>query len=139
MDHPYLRSESIAQIQQQMEEAGIFEEDLDERFILGSGSGGQKVNKTSSAVQLIHRPTNTVVKTQTTRSREINRWLARRKLVETILERISDEKTKRQQEEAKVRRQKKRRSRRQKAKMVAEKRHNASVKANRKQVSADEE
>ena len=138
MSNPYLNSETIAEIQRQMDEAGIFEDDLDERFILGSGSGGQKVNKTSSAVQLIHRPTSTIVKTQATRSREINRWLARRKLVETILEKIHGEESKRKQEEAKIRRQKKRRSRKQKAKILADKRHNAGIKANRKAVSAEE-
>jgi len=138
MNSPFLKAESIAQIQRQMDEAGVFEDDLDERFILGSGSGGQKVNKTSSAVQLIHRPTNTVVKTQETRSREINRWLARRKLVETILEKIHGEESKRRQEEAKIRRQKKRRSRKQKAKVLADKRHNAAIKQNRKAVSTDE-
>jgi len=138
MEHPYLKTESLARIRGEMDEAGIFEDDLDERFILGSGSGGQKVNKTSSAVQLIHRPTNTIVKTQATRSREINRWLARRKLVETILEKIHGEESKRKQEEAKIRRQKKRRSRKQKAKVLADKRHNAGIKANRKAVSAEE-
>lgn len=137
MDHAYLRPESIAAIQRQMEAAGITEDDLDERFVLGSGSGGQKVNKTSSAVQLVHRPTHTVVKAQSTRSREVNRWIARRRLAELFLAQISNEKTKRQQEEARVRRQKKRRSRKQKAKILADKHHKSAIKANRKPPEID--
>lgn len=138
MEHPFLKPESIERIKRQMEEVGIHEDDLDERFILGSGSGGQKVNKTSSAVQLIHAPTNTIVKTQATRSREVNRWIARRKLVEALLAKVAGEKTQRQREEAKIRRQKQRRSRKQKAKMLADKRHHAGVKANRKPVDGGE-
>jgi len=138
MEHPYLKTESTARIREEMDEAGIFEDDLDERFILGSGSGGQKVNKTSSAVQLIHAPTNTVVKVQTTRSREVNRWLARRKLVETILAKVRGEAAERKKEEAKIRRQKKRRSRKQKAKILADKRHHAGVKEKRRRVEAEE-
>ena len=122
---------TIAEIQRLMRGAGVFEEDLDERFILGSGPGGQKVNKTSSAVQLIHLPTNTVARAQSSRSREANRWLARRRLAEILLEKILGEDSKRKQEEAKIRRQKKRRSRKQKAKILADKRHNAAIKANR--------
>ena len=139
MEHAFLKPESIARVRAEMEEAGIFEADLDERFILGSGSGGQKVNKTSSAVQLIHRPTNTVVKTQATRSREVNRWIARRKLVEMFRAKVLGEETKRQREEAKVRRQKQRRSRRQKAKILDGKRRHGDIKKNRKSVSPDAE
>ncbi|KAH8881508.1 hypothetical protein GQ53DRAFT_612933, partial [Thozetella sp. PMI_491] len=53
------------------------ENDIDESFLKGSGPGGQKINKTNSAVQLIHKPTGIVVKSQATRSREQNRKIAR--------------------------------------------------------------
>ncbi|KAH8909080.1 hypothetical protein BR93DRAFT_977165 [Coniochaeta sp. PMI_546] len=53
------------------------EEDIEEYFIHGSGPGGQKINKTASAVQLKHIPTGIVVKSQATRSREQNRKIAR--------------------------------------------------------------
>lgn len=105
-----------------MEKLGIREEDLIEKFILGSGSGGQKINKTSSCVYLKHIPTGIEVKCQEDRSRELNRFLARRKLVEEIERRIYNAKTKKEQEEDKVRRQKRRRSRRQKQKLVEGKR-----------------
>ncbi|KAI0471101.1 RF-1 domain-containing protein [Xylariaceae sp. FL0804] len=60
------------------------ESEFVEKFVRGSGPGGQKINKTSSAVQLIHRPTGIVVKSQETRSREQNRAIARRKLAERL-------------------------------------------------------
>ena len=47
-------------------------------LIVGFGPGGQKINKTSSCVQLKHIPTGIIVKCQETRSREENRKIARR-------------------------------------------------------------
>jgi len=43
---------------------GIHEEDITEKFILGSGSGGQKINKTNSCVWLKHEPTGIIIKCQ---------------------------------------------------------------------------
>jgi len=62
----------------------IIETDIEESFLKGSGPGGQKINKTSSAVQLKHIPTGIVVKCQETRSRPQNRKLARGILAEKI-------------------------------------------------------
>lgn len=59
---------------------------ITESFLKGSGPGGQKINKTSSAVQLIHHPTGIVVKCQETRSRSQNRKIARKLLGERIEE-----------------------------------------------------
>ncbi|KAK4138740.1 hypothetical protein BT67DRAFT_438052 [Trichocladium antarcticum] len=53
------------------------ESDLEESFLKGSGPGGQKINKTSSAVQIKHIPTGIVIKSQATRSRSENRKIAR--------------------------------------------------------------
>jgi protein subunit release factor B len=64
----------------------IPETHLIENFLKGSGPGGQKINKTSSAVQLKHIPTGIVVKCQDTRSRSQNRKVARRLLAERIEE-----------------------------------------------------
>ncbi|KAK7935758.1 RF-1 domain-containing protein [Apiospora marii] len=58
--------------------------ELDESFLKGSGPGGQKINKTNSAVQLKHLPTGIVVKCQETRSRTQNRLIARRLLAERL-------------------------------------------------------
>ena len=79
--------EKIASIRALMVEASVFEEDLEETFILGGGPGGQKTNKTSSVVRLAHEPSGLAVRCGETRSRETNRWLARRMLAEAILAR----------------------------------------------------
>ena len=115
-----------------MARAGLAEADLREQFVLGSGSGGQKINKTSSAVRLTHEPSGLWVKVQASRSREDNRWLARRALAEKILELRDGEASKRQQEREKIRRQKRRRSRRQKARMLDDKAKHAAKKAARR-------
>ena len=64
----------------------IPENEITESFLKGTGPGGQKINKTSSAVQLKHLPTGIVVKCQSTRSREQNRQTARRLLSERLEE-----------------------------------------------------
>ncbi|KAJ9641833.1 hypothetical protein H2199_005046 [Coniosporium tulheliwenetii] len=64
----------------------ILESDILESFLKGSGPGGQKINKTASAVQLKHLPTGIVVKCQHTRSRSQNRKMARRLLAERVEE-----------------------------------------------------
>lgn len=71
------------------------ENDITESFLKGTGPGGQKINKTSSAVQLKHLPTGIVVKCQDTRSREQNRRTARRLLGERLeeLEKGSESRT----------------------------------------------
>ncbi len=129
-----LAPSTIDAIQVLLARAGIAEGDLCEQFVLGSGSGGQKINKTSSAVRLTHVPTGHWVKVQRSRSREDNRWLARRALAEKMLELIAGETSARQQEREKIRRQKRRRSRRQQARMLDEKSKHAEKKAARRQV-----
>ncbi len=121
-----------------MEAAGIHPEDLEEAFVRGSGSGGQKINKTSSCVQLRHLPSGMVVRCQETRSREANRWLARELLAERLLETRESELSARRQEAEKIRRQKRRRSRRQKARMLADKRHQSEKKQRRGPVGSDD-
>lgn len=130
--------ETIAQIRALMEEASVFEEDLEESFILGGGPGGQKTNKTSNVVRLSHEPSALSVRCGETRSRETNRWLARRMLAELILERERCRKSAARQAAEKIRRQKRRRSRRQKQKMLADKHAHSEVKRLRRSVAADE-
>ena len=125
---------TIARIRELMVEASVFEEDIEESFILGGGPGGQKTNKTSNVVRLKHEPSGLNIRFGETRSREDNRWLARRALAETILERENKRKSARRQEAEKKRRQKRRRSRRQKQRMLEDKHAHSEKKSARKPV-----
>ncbi len=127
-----------AQIAAMMREAEVFEEDLEESFILGGGPGGQKTNKTSSVVRLVHVPSGRQVKCGETRSREDNRWLARRALAELVLAERAGRKTAARQAAEKIRRQKRRRSRRQRQIVLADKRANSEKKQRRRKVTGEE-
>lgn len=76
--------EKQLQLTQRMAELGISEDDLEEKFIRSSGSGGQHINKNSTCVLLKHKPTGIEVKCMRERSQSINRYLARRELTEKI-------------------------------------------------------
>ncbi|MDZ4164924.1 MAG: peptide chain release factor-like protein [Smithellaceae bacterium] len=71
-------------LRERMARLGVTEKDLQETFIRSSGPGGQKVNKTSSCVQLVHLPTGISVKCQRERSQTLNRFLARRILLDQL-------------------------------------------------------
>ena len=129
--------EKIEAIRKLMEEASVYEDDLEESFIMGGGPGGQKTNKTSSVVRLSHEPSGVAVKVGESRSREDNRWLARRMLAETILDREHKRKSEARQKAEKIRRQKRRRSRRQKQKMLDAKHAHSEIKAMRKKVEVE--
>ncbi|NLC71827.1 MAG: peptide chain release factor-like protein [Desulfuromonadaceae bacterium] len=90
----------------------IREADLEEKFVLGSGRGGQKVNKSSTCVFLRHLPTGIEVKCQRERSRALNRFFARRLLCDKIEEVTAGGDSPRQQEIERIRRNKSRRRRR---------------------------
>lgn len=115
----------------------IDEDDLIEKFILGSGKGGQKVNKTYSCVYLKHIPSGTEVKCQKTRSRDLNRLYARRDICESLEEDIFKEKSVRRQKVEKLRRQKRKRSKRAQEKVLANKKIQSKKKALRKSPSSD--
>lgn len=101
-----------------MEKLEIFESDLAEHFIRGSGKGGQKVNKTSSCVQLNHAPSEIEIRCQKTRSQADNRYWARKELCERIEEKVLGVESKKQQAFEKIRRKKRKRSSRAKARML---------------------
>ena len=98
-------------LRQKMVELGVCEEDFQESFVRSSGNGGQHVNKTSSCVQLKHKPTGMTVTCMRERSQSVNRFLARRDLMER-LEAASGVITKEMRQIAKLRKQKARRKRR---------------------------
>jgi protein subunit release factor B len=112
---------------ERMARLGIREEDLDESFIRSGGPGGQNVNKVSTCVVLVHRPSGLQVRCQRERSQALNRFIARDLLCGKLEERILGEASARQQEIERIRRQKRRRSRRSKERMLEEKRHRSGV------------
>jgi protein subunit release factor B len=126
------------QLRRRMESLNIREEDLTERFILGSGKGGQKQNKTNSCVYLKHPPSGIEVKCQQERSQEMNRFFARRELCERVEGEVLKRKTAKQQAAEKLRRQKRRRSRRSKQKMLDDKRIHGEKKALRRAPKSDD-
>ncbi len=114
-----------------MQALGVREQDIEEQFVRSSGAGGQKVNKTSSCVVLHHRPTGIRVKCQRERSQALNRFLARRILLDKIEAKLRGVHTAKAQEIARIRRQKRKRSRRARLKLLADKRHQAEKKSSR--------
>ncbi|MFH1776541.1 MAG: peptide chain release factor-like protein [Candidatus Omnitrophota bacterium] len=115
-----------------MENLGIKEADIIERFIRSSGAGGQKVNKTSACVYLKHLPTGIEVKCQKERSQILNRFFARRILTNKIENMLIGKKSEEQQRLAKIRRQKRKRSKRAKEKILQIKKLHAQKKAARR-------
>lgn len=113
-----ISSDKEKALREKMERFGIKESDIVERFVHSGGPGGQNVNKTSTCVYLKHVPTGIEVKCQRERSQAMNRFLARRILVNKIenmiLGRESDEK----QRIEKIKRQKRKRSKRAQEKVL---------------------
>jgi protein subunit release factor B len=102
-------------LKERMEALQIREKDIVEKFVRSSGKGGQKVNKTSTCVYLKHIPTGIEVKCMKDRSQSINRFLARRELVERI-EALSGIVTHRDLMAEKIKKQKTKRGKRAKMK-----------------------
>jgi protein subunit release factor B len=129
--------EKESQMTQRMTALGVTEADIEESFVRSGGHGGQNVNKTSTCVMLLHRPTGVQVKCQTTRQQGLNRFLARRLLLDKI-EAVKNGFVSAQRAEVeKIRRQKRRRSRRAKNKMLADKSRHADKKAGRRSVGME--
>ena len=132
-------SEKEKALQKRMKSMGLLESDFQESFIRSSGPGGQKVNKSSSCVFLLHIPTGLSVKCQKERSQSLNRFLAKRLLLDKIERQqkgfIAQEKEKLE----KIRRQKRKRSKRAKEKILISKHKQAEKKVLRGKVVIGEE
>jgi protein subunit release factor B len=116
---------------ERMEKLGIREADIVEKFIRSGGHGGQNVNKVATCVYLKHLPTGFEVKCQQERFQSLNRFLARRILVDKIETAMLGKESAEEQRIAKIRRQKRKRSKRAKDKMLADKRYVSEKKQGR--------
>ena len=120
------------QLALRMAALGVREADIEESFVRSGGNGGQNVNKVSTCVMLVHRPTSVSVKCQATRQQGMNRFIARRLLLDKIEEKQNGFIAAQRAEIEKIRRQKRKRSRRAKAKMLADKAHHSEKKSSRR-------
>ncbi len=127
-----------AALAEAMERLGIRESDLEESFVRSGGPGGQNVNKVSSCVVLKHKPTGLVVKCQEERSQSMNRYRARRILVDRLDAMIRGRQSEEARRISKIRRQKRKRSKRAKDKMLQSKCAHGEKKKLRRRVSGDE-
>ncbi|MBI5771043.1 MAG: peptide chain release factor-like protein [Verrucomicrobia bacterium] len=121
-----------AQIVERLAAVGVQLADVEERFVRGSGPGGQKINKTSSTVWLRHGPTGIEVRCQHERLQTANReraWVELCEKLETRARAASEAVIDAHELE---RRRNRKKSHAQKVRMIQSKKHRARIKANRR-------
>lgn len=116
------------------EKLNINPEEIREFFVRGSGKGGQKINKTSSCVVLVHQPTKIETKCQRYREQSKNRISAYKLLILKIEEKLLGEESEKARKIFRLRKQKQRRSKKAKEKILEQKRLKAGIKETRKDV-----
>ena len=129
--------DKLSQLQQRMTALGVNEAEIEETFVRSGGAGGQKVNKSSSCVMLLHRPTGLRVKSQTTRHQAMNRFLARELLLDKIERMRKGHIEAERARVEKIRRQRLKRSSRAKQRMLADRARHGDKKRLRGAVTTD--
>ncbi len=129
--------EKEKQLAVRMAALGVREADIKESFVRSGGHGGQNVNKVSTCVMLLHRPTGVQVKCQKTRQQGLNRFIARRLLLDKIEAIKNGFVAAHRAEIEKILRQKRNGSRRAKDRMLAEKSKHGQKKAARRSVGME--
>lgn len=124
--------EKETQLTQRMTALGLSEADFEESFVRSGGHGGQNVNKVSTCVVLLHRPTGVQVKCQTTRHQGMNRYLARQLMVEKLQSRRAAAVATERARVEKLRRQKRKRPHGVQQRILAEKAHRSKQKSERR-------
>ena len=125
------------QLTQRMAALGVSESDIEESFVRSGGHGGQNVNKVATCVMLHHRPSGMQVKCQDTRQQGMNRFLARKLLLDKLEARKKAKAAAERSRIEKLRRQKRGRSRGAKNRILADKAHNSAKKNLRRSTSDD--
>jgi protein subunit release factor B len=121
-----------ADVRRRLASLGVGPGDVAERFVRGTGPGGQKINKTSSTVWLRHQPTGVEVRCQAERSQVVNRARAWAELCAKLEARRASSSAAAQAEREAERRRHRQKSRGQKVRMIENKKHRARIKRARR-------
>ena len=103
-----------AELEQRMKQCKLCEKDIEEKFVRSSGPGGQKVNKSSTCVHIIHHPSGLTVKMQESRTQILNRYYARKRLCELLENILHGKESPEEKRISRIRKQKDRKRRRRK-------------------------
>ena len=107
MTKSIVNQSKIANLEERLAAMRVKPQDYKEVFTTGGGKGGQKVNKTSSRVQLTYLPTGKVFYCQKDRNLTVNRFLAKRMMCEYLEKELLNQKSKSEIKNLKLKKQKK--------------------------------
>jgi protein subunit release factor B len=120
-----------------MRRLGLRSDEFEEVFSRSSGPGGQNVNKVSTAVTLVHRPSGVSVTVQETRSQYRNRQLAVNRLITLIEETRKKETAQRRALREQERRRNSKRPRALRREIRKSKEHRSEIKQARSRISPE--